>query len=169
MLVGRSELVVEPSAAGPSALVLEPWTPAIEPPADGSTPLRVQDSGRTTLLVEASEVTTLELRWQLRARPRSKGRGFSLGMPATDMASLRLELPEGWVPEGPEGIRQGPDPGPGTGRATWRFDCKGGLIDLRLRRGTRTATRPATPGSGSPGRPGSSFARRRRAGRRSGR
>ena len=133
VLVGRSELVVEPSAAGPSALVLEPWTPAIEPPADGSTPLRVQDSGRTTLLVEASEDTTLELPWQLRARPRSKGRGFTLGLPATDTASLRLDLPEGWVPEGPEGIRQGPEPGPGTGRATWRFDGRGGLIDLRLR------------------------------------
>ncbi|MBV8315136.1 MAG: hypothetical protein JOZ53_09370, partial [Planctomycetaceae bacterium] len=133
VLVGRSELVVEPSAAGPSALVLEPWTPAIEPPADGPTPLRVQDSGRTTLLVEASEVTTLELPWQLLARPWSKGRGFSLGLPATDTASLRLELPEGWVPEGPEGNRQEPDPGPGTGRATWRFDCTVGLIDLRLR------------------------------------
>lgn len=136
ILQGRSELVVERSPAGPAELTLFPWTPAIEVREPGTSLLRMHDDGRTAIQVEASGVSTIALRWQLRARPSSEGRGFTLGLPATALASLALDLPAGWVPEGPEGIAQGPRPTAEEGRRTWRFDGRGGLVNLRLRPST---------------------------------
>ena len=107
LLTGSSELVVEPSPSGPAELVLNPWTPAIEP---GATAPRVEarEDGRTAIRVEGTAPTTVVVRWQLRARPGSRGCGFTLGLPATETARLVLELPDGWFPDGPPGVRQGP-------------------------------------------------------------
>lgn len=137
LLLGRSELVVEPSAFGPSELLLSSWTPAIDadrtPPDDESPRVRSREDGRTLVRVDAAETSTITLPWQLRARPGSNGRGFTLGLPASEVAGLELDLPEDFIPEGPPGIRQGPEPGPDASRSTWRFAGRGGPIDLRLR------------------------------------
>ena len=138
-LFGRSELTVDPTGAGPSnpkrdrELELNPWTPAIDPAGEAPSPLRASDSGQTAIRVEPSGPATIALSWRLRARTSANGRGFTLGLPRTDCARLTLDLPAGWVPEGPSGIRRGPEPGPAAGRSLWTFDGTGGLIDLQLR------------------------------------
>lgn len=134
ILTGRSELVIEaPRGRDSVELTLAPWTPAIEP-ADGGAGglLRMYGDGRLAVRVGAGTVTTITLRWQLRARAGSQGRGFTLGLPETETFRLTLDLPKDWVPEGPGGIRQGPEPAAETGRMTWRFDGRGGPIDLQL-------------------------------------
>jgi len=130
-LVGRSELLVSNEGAHPAELTLSPWTLAIVPTVEKSNRLRMSDLGQTAVLVDPAD-TTITLSWQLQARPNSSGKGFSLGLPATETASFELELPVGWVPEGVEGIRQGPRDSGDAQRNTWRFDGKGGLLNLRL-------------------------------------
>lgn len=133
LLTGRSELVIEaPAGPGPYELILNPWTPAIEPSEGPSTVLRMHNDGRTAVRVEAGTVSTVTLKWQLRARTGSQGRRFTLALPETETSKLTLDLPEDWVPEGASGIRQGPDPGPETGRKVWQFEGRGGLVDLQL-------------------------------------
>jgi hypothetical protein len=134
LLVGRTELVVEPSSSpsGPGELLLSPWTPAIATDAAGPVVLAHQD-GPAAVRVGAGSPARVALRWQLRARPTSRGRGFTLGLPTVATAALEVDLPVGTVPEGPPGIRRGPDPGPDPGRATWRFEGPGGAVDLELR------------------------------------
>lgn len=131
-LVGRSELVAESPVPGGSEMVLAPWTPAIDPPEGSSTALRMHDDGRTALRLDSTEPTTTALSWQLRARPNSRGKAFHLGLPASETSTLRLDLPEGWVPEGLEGVVLGPSPADEPGRATWRFEGRGGLVELHL-------------------------------------
>ncbi|WP_406695457.1 hypothetical protein V5E97_30995 [Singulisphaera sp. Ch08] len=133
LLTGRSELVIEaPAGPGPHELILSPWTPAIEPSDEPSTELRMHSDGRTAVRVAPGTVSTVTLKWQLRARTGSQGRRFTLGLPETETSRLILDLPEDWIPEGASGIRQGPDPGSETGRKTWRFEGRGGLVDLQL-------------------------------------
>ena len=135
LLIGRSELVVEPSGSGPSELVLDPWSPAIDVSAgpDRGPRIGAREDGRTLVRVNSTETATLALGWQLRARPSSSDRGFSLGLPATETASLELDLPDGWIPDGPSGIRRGPEPGDDPRRKTWRFEGRGGAMDLHFR------------------------------------
>jgi hypothetical protein len=133
VLIGRSELSVEPAESGPSNLVLDPWSPAIEPGRAGSERLRANEEGRSAIRIDPSGPATIALEWQLRARGGSQGRGFSLELPAADVSSLTLDLPEVLVPEGPGGLRPGPTTGGAEGRASWRFDGRGGKTDLRLR------------------------------------
>ncbi|WP_074315495.1 hypothetical protein [Singulisphaera sp. GP187] len=133
LLVGSSVLVIDaPSGKGPYELILSPWTAAIEPAEAATTRLRMHDDGRTAVRVEAGTVSTVTLKWQLRARTGSQGRRFTLGLPDTETSRLTLDLPEDWIPEGATGIRQGPDPGSEPGRKTWRFEGRGGPIDLQL-------------------------------------
>ncbi len=131
VLIGRSELLVSNEGSRPAELLLAPWTPAIAPGDRASNRLRMSDQGRTALLVEPS-ASTVTAAWQLRARPSSSGKGFSLGLPATETASLELELPAGWVPQGVDGIRQGPTDVPNSENKLWRFDGKGGQVNLVL-------------------------------------
>ena len=148
VLIGRSELDVEPAEAGPAELVLGPWTPAIDPGGSRGADLRVHDTGRTALWIEARTGTTITLSWQLRARSGSRARGFSLGLPVVPISLLELDLPVGWTPEGPAGVRQGPRPSATTGRQIWRFEGPGGSSDLRLHEPSAVgsgAARLATP------------------------
>ena len=55
-----------------------------------------------------------------------------MALPAIQPASLALDLPAGWVPDGPEGLRQGPLETSAKDRRTWNFDGLGGRFDLRL-------------------------------------
>ncbi len=132
LLIGSSELVVDPSPGGPGELVLNPWTPAIEPGTLAPLAEALED-GRTAIRVEGNAPATVVVRWQLRARPGSRGCGFTLGLPTIDTARLVLELPDGWFPDGPPGIRQGPEPTADTNRKTWQFDGPGGPINVQLR------------------------------------
>ncbi|MCA1686451.1 MAG: hypothetical protein LC745_10855, partial [Planctomycetia bacterium] len=135
VLVGRSELVIEPPRADPGSLVLEPWTPAIDPSAEAPARVHTDDSGRVFLRLAPSpravEMVTVVVPWQLRGRPGSKGRKFSLGLPGTGATELKLDLPEGLEPEGPTGLRRGPT-SPADGRALWVYVGPTGSDDLLL-------------------------------------
>jgi len=131
VLVGRSELVIDPPRPGPGVLVLEPWTPAIDASAAGSAPVRSDDSGRTVLRVEpAGDAVTAVAHWRLRARAGSGGRKFALGLPGAGACELKLDLPVGLQPEGPGGLRRGPTPA--DGRARWVFVGSPGDCTLLL-------------------------------------
>ncbi|HEX8202070.1 MAG TPA: hypothetical protein VF590_16465, partial [Isosphaeraceae bacterium] len=141
-LLGRSELLVEAGGGAAGRLALEPWTPAIDPEASAPAEVLNRPDGTTALRVPAAAgTTTVTPAWELRARPGSDGHVFALGLPRLDAAALVLDLPEGWIPEGPAGIRRGPLPGSGPDRRSWRFDGPGGATSLRLR---------AAPGRGEP-------------------
>jgi hypothetical protein len=132
LLTGSSELVVESTDAAPRELVLSPWTPAVvADPAAAAVVAR--EDGQLAVSVEAGGQTPLLIRWQLRARPSARGRGFSLALPASDVSALVLDLPAGTIPDGPPGIREGPIAGSEPGRVTWQFDGPGGAFDLKLR------------------------------------
>ena len=132
VLRGRSEFVTEPSGSSPARVELEPWTPAIIPPEQGVSPVRTDQHGTTALWVEPSGTTTVVLDWQLRSSPGSDGRSFRLALPAIQPASLTLDLPAGWVPDGPEASRRGPVVASAPGRQSWDFDGFGGRCELRL-------------------------------------
>jgi len=134
-LTGHSELTVEapPGEQGkPAELSLHPWSPAIDSSKLGSTELRMSDAGQASVLVPAGAVSTVRLSWQLRARPGSLGRGFSLNLPETEVSELTLDLPQGWIPEGPGGLRAGPSASKEPGRENWMFNGRGGALSLQL-------------------------------------
>jgi hypothetical protein len=133
LLVGHTELVIEPAESGPADLVLAPWTPAIAGPGAPMDLVRARDDGRTVIRIDSKKTTTIGLDWQLQARSGPGGRGFTLGVPEIDAGTLVLDLPVGLIPDGPPGLRQGPTPGSAPDRRSWRFDGRGGLIDLQLR------------------------------------
>ena len=132
VLIGRSELLVEPSSTRAAELAIDPWTPAVDRANSDRSPLRSHAQGQTALWIESGATKTIRLEWQLRARPGSDGRGFTLGLPGVAASMLELDLPAGWIPEGPDGISDGPTPSSESGRHTWRFDGRGGLVDLVL-------------------------------------
>ena len=132
-LFGRSEFVLESDDDGPGQVELEPWSPAVERGWAAGMPLRSRPDGRIVLNVERAGQSTVSVPWELHARPDSDGRVFALALPRLDASSLALDLPADLIPEGLEGIRQGPGPGSAPGRKGWRFAGPGGAIDLRLR------------------------------------
>ncbi|WP_422925379.1 hypothetical protein [Singulisphaera sp. PoT] len=130
-LIGRSELIVANEAGRPAVLTLSPWSPAITRSDEKANRLRMSDGGQTAVLVDPTD-STITLGWQLQARPNSSGKGFSLGLPESVTTSLELELPAGWVPEGVEGIWQGPREAGDASRKLWQFDGRGGQLNLRI-------------------------------------
>ena len=80
---GRTELVIEAAGSGPSDFVLEPWTPAILPDAQGQTTklLGARDSGLTSLWIDQSPSQTIALDWELKPRSHPHGRSFTLALP----------------------------------------------------------------------------------------
>ncbi len=148
LLIGRSELIVEPSSTGSDSLVLEPWTPAIDLKADGSSSIRADSSGQTLLRInppaEPGKTTTAVIDWQLQAREGSKGRKFALALPGTGPSELKLDLPEGLEPEGLTGLRRGS--ASNDGRICWIFTGPVGRCDLLLVDSTSKANPPGDLG-----------------------
>jgi hypothetical protein len=136
ILVGRTELVIDPPKSGVGALVLEPWTPAVDATEPGTAPVRSDDAGRSSIRVEPAArdggAVKAAVAWRLRARPGSRGHKFALGLPGQEACELSLDLPVGLEPEGPIGLRQGPSSTSDPRRARWRFVGRLGTFDLRL-------------------------------------
>lgn len=149
VLVGRSELVIDPPKSGAGVLVLEPWTPASEPGSGGTEGVRSDVAGRSLLRVRQASKdggpVTAVVAWRLRARPGTGGRKFALGLPGLAACGLKLDVPEGLEPEGPTGLRQGPKPTGKAGRADWSFTGKVGVCDLSLIRVDGAADPLETP------------------------
>ena len=134
-ILGRSELVVEAPRLGAEVLELEAWTPAVLSPTGGDWSAGSLSDGRTVLRLEpraGGGELAIALDWILRARADSQGRSFTLGLPGDESSLLALEIPEGWVPVGPPGFRQGPLASERPGRSEWRFYGRIGRTELRL-------------------------------------
>lgn len=142
VLIGRSELEVEPPG-GPDAalLVLDPWSPALSPGGLGADLARATGDGRLALKLPAGRARTVTLDWQLRARSGSGGRSFALALPGSEPSGLTLDLPSDLAPEPGPGPTIGPGPDPQPGRSTWRLPAARGRVALRLR--DRTEGDPA--------------------------
>jgi hypothetical protein len=134
LLIGRSQFELDTADQAPVELPLDPWTPAVVSLAGEPTASLRNLADRRLLLRNDRAISNLvAIDWELQARPQSGGRVFTLGLPRLDVASLVLDLPRQFVPEGVDGIRQRLDPGPEADRVRWRFDGAIGLMDLRLR------------------------------------
>ncbi len=134
LLRGRSDLVIGAVTAGPAEFPLEPWTPAILVGPGGAPAVGARDSGAAVLRVESSpREQAVRLDWELQPRPHSRGRGFSLGLPADDTTVLVLELPRGWVASSQRGVRRGPLPAEDPSLALWEIDGEAGRFDIELR------------------------------------
>lgn len=146
LLTGHSELVVARRKDGPSRVTIEPWTPAVVAGADGRSPVAIGDDGRVTLRLDdepsqGAAPSVVGVDWQLSARQGARGWRLQLGLPAAEVSELRLDLPEGWEPQGP-GLRSGPRPGAAKGRANWTFHGLGGEQEFRLSRPDARADEP---------------------------
>jgi hypothetical protein len=139
VLLGRSELVISTPRSRAVELALAPWTPAIDPSAEGSATLRVDDHGQVFVRVNPPETpgapAVVHLAWQLHGPPSSSGHKFAIGLPRVEPSSLELDLPEGLEPNGPPGLRQGPSPAKDPKRTLWQFDGPLGACDLLLASG----------------------------------
>jgi hypothetical protein len=134
LLSGRTDLVLAANAAGPSEYILEPWTPAILAAPQTPKTLGARDSGKVTLWLEPSpRQQTIGLDWELRARPHSHGRGFTVGLPGDEMAVLELDLPKGWIASSQRGIRRGPLPAGDPARSLWEIDAESGRFSVEVR------------------------------------
>lgn len=133
LLVGTTELTIVPPRSRAGVLALAPWSPAIGPAADfESDRVRASAEGTPALRIAPVGPSRVELRWQLRAREGTAGRSFALALPELDAGSLELDLPPALIPEGPPGLRIGPEPGVDPARRTWRFEGVGGAFNLQL-------------------------------------
>ncbi len=134
VLSGRTELVIEAAGSGPSDFVLEPWTPAILPDAQGQTTklLGARDSGLTSLWIDQSPIQTIALDWELKPRSHPHGRSFTLALPGDETTVLALEVPKDWIPSSRQGRRRGPRPAGDPNRYLWEIEAESGRIDLHL-------------------------------------
>ncbi|MGE3817929.1 MAG: hypothetical protein AB7I30_00695, partial [Isosphaeraceae bacterium] len=148
-LEGQTELLIAPGSEAATEIPLDPWTPAVIINPGSVSPFRSSASGRSSVRVEGGPVggepTTLTIPWRRRARPGSLGQRFSLGLGSAEANTLRLELPDGFEPEGPGGIRKGPEPGARPGFSVWTFLGRGSLLDLRIFRPEGQESTPDSP------------------------
>ena len=134
LLRGRSELVVGGGTTGPVEFPLEPWTPAVLVEAGAAPAAGSRDSGSGVLRIAASpREQALTIDWEQQPRPHSRGRGFSLGLPAVDTTTLELELPRGWTASSQRGVRRGPMPANDPAASLWEVDGEAGRFDVELR------------------------------------
>jgi hypothetical protein len=131
VLTGRTEFAVEAAVGRSPLLVLEPWTPAIDPASPDAAFVRGLPEGKTALFIPPGADRTVTLAWQLRARPGTEGRVFALGLAGAATGALTLELPTELIPVARAVIRLGPERA--SGRALWTFHGLEGALDLRLR------------------------------------
>ncbi len=131
VLIGRSELIVRVPDSGRGRLILDPWSPAIDPRAEAA---QTDNAGRTSLRIDSAhrddESTTVVVDWQLASRPGSRGRKFALSLPDHGTGELTLDLPPGLEPEGAPGFRSGPTTVGNLAR--WSFSGSPGSCDLVL-------------------------------------
>ncbi|MGO9917505.1 MAG: hypothetical protein ACLQIB_22735 [Isosphaeraceae bacterium] len=132
ILTGRSELILEPSRAGPGEYVLEPWTPAIVPASLTANVVGARSDGKPTVWIDHSSNQTIQLEWELQARRYSRGRGFVLRLPGGETSVLSLEIPKDWEPSSRRGIRRGPLAAQDPARNLWEIDAQPGGIDLHI-------------------------------------
>jgi hypothetical protein len=132
VLVGRSELIIEPSRAGPGEYVLEPWTPAIIGTSPTANVVRARSDGRPTLWIDRGSNQTIQLEWELQARTYSPQREFVLRLPGGETSALSLEIPKEWEPAARQGSRRGPIAAHDPARSLWEIDPELGRIDLRI-------------------------------------
>ncbi|AMV37126.1 hypothetical protein [Planctomyces sp. SH-PL62] len=158
LLVGRSELVAA-TPPGSASVSIEPWSPAILKGPESGAAVASSATGESFLRLETPSAAkpgeaTFVLEWELRARPDSRGRIFSLSLPGDETTSLTLDVPVGWEPSGAAVRREGPSPGEAPDRETWRFHGRVGALDLRLTNlaETRAAGNPSRIWVGGPTR-----------------
>ena len=135
-LVGRTRVVLPATADAPLVVACDPWTPAVLPPNEGTSPARVDPSGRFVLLQgphQPERVATIA--WRQAALPGSSGRAFALRLPTAGIATLTLDLPTGIVP-----IARSHNAAPGLPVATpggettrWAFAGASGVFPIELR------------------------------------
>jgi len=154
VLLGRSELVVEPAEGGGGSVRLDPWTPALDPEDPASAGVGVGVGGDATgaavlrLGADAAGATVaVRLVWRLRALGGPTGRAFTLGLPGVEPCRLTLDLPVGLEPAGLVGVRPDPgaEPAAGAGRATWVYDGRLDPGPLRLLGRAGGGPTPASP------------------------
>ncbi len=134
VLTGHTELVLAASATGPLEYALQPWTPAILAVPKTAKTVGAREAGTAVVWVDASPGDqTLTIDWELRARPHSQGRGFTLGLPGDGTTVLELDLPRGWVASSQRGIRRGPLTATDPARALWELEGDSGRFDIVLR------------------------------------
>jgi hypothetical protein len=143
-LYGRTDLTVQRPTVRPSPLRLDPWTPAGVPFDDGVS-AHSTDDGRIFLWLEPKGPAVVSLAWEARAREGSNGLSFDLGLPKVGTATLVLDLPDGFIPSGPPGIRQGPAPSSEPSRRIWRFDGPSGTVSIQLRGNAERGTSSSAP------------------------
>ncbi len=82
-LVGKSSFVIETNPACASALMLAPWSPAVEASPETAGAVRSDADGHTLLWVppNPSGVTTAKLDWTLELRSGTDGGSFALSLP----------------------------------------------------------------------------------------
>jgi hypothetical protein len=134
LLSGRSELVFRANPQGATDFILQPWSPAILSTEQSAKFLRSGDSGPSFLRIgHSTRDQVLILDWELKARPHSRGRRFSLALPGNDTSVLELEIPKRWVPSSQANVRRGPIPVQDSPLSLWEIDAQSGHIDIQLR------------------------------------
>src|SRR5262249_15000845 len=133
-LRGRTELLVGAGPEEPVETPLEPWTPAILVEAGAAPAVGARDSGTALLRIAGSpKDQPIPIDWEQQPRPNSRGRGFSLGLPAVDTTVLELELPRGWTASTQRGVRRGPISTGDPAWDLWELDGESGRFDVELR------------------------------------
>jgi hypothetical protein len=146
LLRGRSEMVVSAGATGPVDVPLEPWTPAVLVGNGPAPPVGARDSGAVVLRIDAaSGEQTVQVEWEQQPLPLSRGRGYSLGLPAVETTVLELDLPQGWTVSSQAGVRRGPVPAADPSSSLWEIDGRSGRFEVEI----RAAGDPGRSGAGS--------------------
>ena len=102
--------------------------------AGSAPPVGARDSGGAVLRVDASgREQTLQVEWEQQPRPLSRGRGFSLGLPAVETTVLELELPRGWTASSQRGIRRGPVAAEDPSLSLWELAGESGRFEVEVR------------------------------------
>ncbi len=131
LLVGKSDLVIEPTSRGAADFPLAPWTPAIVAgAATGS--LGTGATGAASLRIEPGASRAISLDWELRPRAVASARLLTLVLPAEPTTELELELPIAWSPRCRKGVLRGPIKSEKADLSAWRVDGELGGIDVRV-------------------------------------
>jgi hypothetical protein len=132
VLSGRTELVIEAASSGPADFVLDPWTPAVLAAEQSSQVLGARDTGKPSLWIDQAPSQRVDLEWEVRPRPHSRGRILTVAVPGEETTILALEIPKGWMPLVDRGRRRGPLQSTAATASLWEIEPEAGRIDFRL-------------------------------------